>query len=321
MERSSRKVLLPTPAVGRHVRRLASEVGADLVVLDPAFPLGLIGPGLGLPYVVVVHGAEVSVPARLPVTAALVRRVLLGATHVVAAGQWVLDECNRVAGRQLPATVVPPGVDTGRFRPLAVAEREAARDAFGIPAGATAVVGLGRLVPRKGMDVLIAAASLLAPVRPGLVVAIAGSGRDEARLRRLVHHTGAPVRFLGTVPEADKPSLLGAADVVAVPCRKRWRGLEQEGFGIVFVEAAACGVPQVAGDSGGVAEAVEHGSTGLVVRHPGDPVAVAAALAKLLDDEPLRRRLGAAARDRAVARLDYDRLASSLGASLQMVRQ
>ena len=64
------------------------------------------------------------------------------------------------------------------------------------------------------------------------------------------------MRLLGRVPEPDLPALYGSADVYAMLCRNRWAGLEQEGFGIVFLEAAACGVPQVAGDSGGAAEAV-----------------------------------------------------------------
>jgi phosphatidylinositol alpha-1,6-mannosyltransferase len=99
-------------------------------------------------------------------------------------------------------------------------------------------------------------------------------------------------------------------------CRSRWAGLEQEGFGIVFLEAAACGVPQVAGDSGGAAEAVVDGETGEVVARSDDPVAAAAALARLLDDDARRRAQGAAARRRAEAAFSYDRLAADLSAAL-----
>jgi phosphatidylinositol alpha-1,6-mannosyltransferase len=101
-----------------------------------------------------------------------------------------------------------------------------------------------------------------------------------------------------------------------MPCRTRWGGLEQEGFGIVFLEAAACGVPAVTGASGGSAEAVAHGETGWVVDRPEDPVDVAAALARLLDDGDLRRRQGAAARARAVDRFSYDGLAATLDRAL-----
>jgi phosphatidylinositol alpha-1,6-mannosyltransferase len=99
-------------------------------------------------------------------------------------------------------------------------------------------------------------------------------------------------------------------------CRDRWAGLEQEGFGIVFLEAAACGVPQVAGDSGGAADAVVDGVTGAVVRRPGQVDAVAAALAELIDDPALRRRQGEAARRRAEIEFAYDRLAADLESAL-----
>ena len=119
--------------------------------------------------------------------------------------------------------------------------------------------------------------------------------------------------------DADLPALYGCADVFAMPCRNRWAGLEQEGFGIVFLEAAACGRPQVAGASGGAAEAVEEGVTGLVVGRPGDVGAVAAALGRLLAEPALRERMGAAARRRAEAEFSYDGLAGRLGGALASV--
>ena len=126
-------------------------------------------------------------------------------------------------------------------------------------------------MPRKGMDVLIEAADRLAPSYPDLVVAIAGDGRELAHLRRLAGQSPVTVRVLGRVSDEDRAALLGAADVFVMACRNRWLGLEQEGFGIVFLEAAAAGVPQVAGDSGGASEAVLDGVTGLVVARPGRP--------------------------------------------------
>ncbi|HEX2048988.1 MAG TPA: glycosyltransferase family 4 protein [Acidimicrobiales bacterium] len=310
------RALLPVPPLAREVRRVATEAGAALAVFDPALPVGLLGPRLGIPYGVVLHGAEVTVPGRLPVTRQLLRRVLRGAVSVVAAGGYPAAEATRVAGAPLPLQVVPPGVDVDRFRPLDPDEKHRARAAAGLPVDGRVVVGVSRLVPRKGFDVLIAAASLLAPLHPDLTVALVGAGRDRARLERLVASTGAPVRLLGFVADADMPGLLACADVFAMPCRSRWGGLEQEGFGIVFLEAAACGVPGVAGASGGSHEAVASGETGFVVRRPADPVAVAAALARLLDDPELCRAMGGAARRRAEERFSYDRLAADLAGHL-----
>jgi phosphatidylinositol alpha-1,6-mannosyltransferase len=313
VERTRQRVLLPTPGLVRRVDELAQRTGAGLVVLDPALPVGWIGPRLATPYGVVLHGAEVTVPGRLPSARPLLARVLRGSSEVIAAGGYPAAEAERAARRSLPTAIVPPGVDVDRFRPLSADERTAARARLGLPTEGRLVVSLSRLVPRKGMDVLIEAAARLAPDRPDLVVAIGGGGRDRRRLDRLVARSGAPVRLLGRVSDDDLTALFGAADVYAMLCRNRWAGLEQEGFGIVFLEAAACGVPQVAGDSGGAAEAVADGDTGLVVRRPGDAGAVAAALARLLDDAELRTTMGHAARRRAVSDFAYEVLAERLG--------
>ena len=310
------RALLPTPALAQEIRSLATRVGARLVVLDPALPVGLLGPRLDLPYSVVLHGAEVTVPARAPLARQLLAMVLRGATTVVAAGGYPAAEAFHVAGADLAVRVVPPGVDVDRFRPVSAEVKRRARSHLGLPSDGKLVVGMSRLVPRKGFDVLIAAAALLAPLRPDLMVAIAGTGRDRKRLERLIASTGAPVRLLGFVPDDAMPGLLGSADAFAMPCRSRWGGLEQEGFGIVFLEAAACGVAGVAGASGGSHEAVAHGETGFVVRRPQDPVAVAAALARLLDDDDLCRAMGEAARRRAEELFSYDRLAADLAGHL-----
>ena len=315
--RTAQKVLLPTSGLRRQVESLAREIGATQVVLDPALPVGLLGPRLrDVAYGVVVHGAEVTVPGRLPLARPLLGRVLRGAGLVVSAGGYPLAEATRAAGRALPSALVPPGVDTDRFVPLTPEERNAARTRLGLPVDGRLVVSVSRLVPRKGMDVLIEAAGLLAPTHPDLCVAIGGTGRDHPRLAKLIGRTGAPVRLLGRVDHDDLPALYGCGDVFAMLCRNRWAGLEQEGFGIVFLEAAAAGVAQVAGNSGGAAEAVVDGETGYVVRDPSDPAAVAERLAALLDDPDGRERMGRAGRERAVRDFSYDVLAGRLGAAL-----
>jgi len=316
IRRTREPVLLPHPWMVREIEAMAAEVGAELVVLDPAIPLGLVGPSLDLPYDVVLHGAEVTVPGRLPGTKQALGNVLRRARHVVSAGEYAAREAERAAGRSLPVTVVPPGVDVERFHPLDETARKAARGRFGLPEDSELLVSISRLVPRKGFDVAIRAAALLAPSRPDLLLAISGGGRDERRLQALATELHAPVRFLGRVRNDELPDLYACADVFTMACRTRWGGLEQEGFGIVFVEAAACGVPQVAGDSGGAAEAVDDGITGIVVRRPEDPRAVAAAFEELLDDPARRVEMGHASRRRAEALFSYDVLAERLGRSL-----
>ena len=308
--RSRESVLLPTSMVSRRVERLAEVHGAELVIWDPALPVGHAAHRVHRPYALVLHGAEVTVPGRLPGTRQLLRRVLRGASLVICAGRYSAAEAERAAGHPLPTVIVSPGVDIDRFRPLDASERSSVRRE--LPVDAPLVVSVRRLVPRKGMDTLVRAASRLSKRIPDAVVAIAGSGRDRARLEGLVATIGAPVRLLGRVPDELLPGLYGAGDVFSMSCRSRWAGLEQEGFGIVFVEAAAAGVPAVAGDSGGSAEAVADGETGLVVRRSGDSLRVAEALGDLIDDESRRLEMGRRARARAEAEFSYDVLAARL---------
>jgi phosphatidylinositol alpha-1,6-mannosyltransferase len=318
IERTREPVLLPHPFMVKRINDMAKDFGADFIVLDPALPLGLVGPSLSLPYMVVLHGAEVTVPGRLPGSKQVLGRVLRQAQHVIAAGGYPASEGRHAAGRDVPTTIVPPGVDTSRFVPLSTQQRIDARAKFGLSEDAEIVLGISRLVPRKGFDTLIRAIAQLAPHRPRLQLVIASTGRDEDRLKKIAHETKAPVTFLGRVPHDDLPALYGCADVFSMMCRNRWGGLEQEGFGIVFVEAAACGVPQVAGQSGGAAEAVLDGVTGYVVENPTDVAGLAARIANILDDDELRRSMAIASRERAVSEFDYDVLATRLGEVLQV---
>ncbi|HEV3134636.1 MAG TPA: glycosyltransferase family 4 protein [Acidimicrobiia bacterium] len=306
IERVRQRVLLPAPGLARRVDAIARERGADVIFLDPVLPLGMIGRRLrAAPHVLIAHGAEVNVPGRLPGGRMLAGRVLRAASGLVAAGEYPARAAARAAGTELPTLVVPPGVDPQRFRPLNGDERAAARQRFGLAADRPLVLGLSRLVPRKGFDVLIDA---VAGMDPGVQLAIGGAGRDAGRLARRAAERGITGRcaFLGRVPDADLAGVYGCADVFAMVCRERWGGLEAEGYGIVFVEAAACAVPSVAGRSGGSQEAVVDGETGFVV-DPYDAGGVRAALDRLLGDDALRERLGAAARRRAVEELTYDR--------------
>ena len=195
--------------------------------------------------------------------------------------------------RRCAGVVIPPGVDGERFHPVDAddARRDPRAGSVSIP-DRPLVLGVSRLVPRKGFDVVIDA---VARTRRTCSSRSAGAGRDRARLERRARGD-ADVHFLGRVPDADLPALYACADVFAMCCRDRWRGLEAEGFGIVFLEAAACGVPAVAGRSGGSHEAVADGETGYVVA-PRDVGAVRAAIAPAASTTPTLR--GADGRGRA----------------------
>lgn len=309
IERVRSRVLWPTRSLTLRIDALAREVRADVIFLDPMFPLGLVGPHLtAAPYVVVAHGGEITGYARTIGTRGLARRIMRGASAVVAAGTYPAEAAEYAAGRALAGVVIPPGVDHERFRPFDDDARAETRRRFGLDPARPLVLGVSRLVPRKGFDVVIDAVAGLEGPGTGVQLAIAGAGRDRRRLERRAQ---GRVDFLGCVPDADLPGLYACADVFAMCCRDRWQGREAEGFGIVFLEAAACGVPAVAGASGGSHEAVADGETGFVVA-PRDVGAVRDAIARLVGDSELRDRMGEAARRRAVEAFDNDRLVAQL---------
>ena len=318
IRRTREPVLLPHPLMVRKINKMAKQVGAELVVLDPALPLGLIGPNLNLPYAVVLHGAEIVVPGRLPVVSRLLSRVLNNAELIIASGSYPAAEASRVCRSSKRIDVITPGVDIQRFKVLSSEQRIEARKQFGVAEDAELIVGISRLVPRKGFDVLIRAVARLAIEFPKLRLIVGGDGRDRARLERIARELMSPTTFLGRVSDDDLPKLYGCADINAMLCRSRWMGLEQEGFGIVFAEAAACGVPQIAGRSGGASDAVDHDITGLIVEHPTRVDDVVSSLRRLLVDKSQLLKMGQASRLRAENLFDYDKLALKLGQVLSV---
>ncbi|MHB1209193.1 MAG: glycosyltransferase family 4 protein [Acidimicrobiales bacterium] len=314
----ARTLFAPTPRALSAIEAAIERHQPELVLLDPAWPLGLLGPRLSRPYGVVLHGAEVAIPGRLPFVASSFRYILRNASVALCAGSYPEAEARRVAAEHMPPVIqIPPGVDTSKFRPLDASRRAEVRASLGLPAEGLLVSSYSRLVPRKGMDTLLRASVHLRSTFPDLHIAIGGAGRDRARLERIASKLGAPVTFLGRVPEESLSEWLGASDLMVMDCRSRWLGLEQEGFGIVFVEAAASGVAQVAGRSGGSHEAVLDGVTGEVVANSRSARALAAAMKALLINPDRRREYALNARALAVSCFEWDILAATLASELR----
>lgn len=314
---AARTLFLPTWGAYRAIEAAIERHEPDLVLFDPAWPLGLLGPWLSRPYGVILHGAEVAIPGRLPLVASSLRRVLRHAEVAVCAGPYPESEARRNAAEAMcPVIQVPPGVDTERFRPLDADEHHAARERMGFSDDDVLVASFSRLVPRKGMDTLIRASARLLRREPRLRVVIGGEGRDRPRLERLAARLGAPVTFLGRTDDAWHPRWIGACDLMVMDCRSRWFGLEQEGFGIVFLEAAACGLAQVAGRSGGSHDAVRDGVTGVVVENSRSARHLAEAIAGLLDDDERRAAYGQRARAAALSSFSWDHLVAALSRGL-----
>jgi phosphatidyl-myo-inositol dimannoside synthase len=291
-------LVVPSGRARRAIERAAEAHSTRRILFGTPWPLALQGPSLaerGYGYAVIVHGAEVMVPAGVP----LLRQRLLGSLQRAQALFCVSRFTRGRLETLLPSEGRPslhlllPRVDTTRFQPQDPFE---ARARLGLGLEGQTVVFFGRLVRRKGVHRLIGAYDELASrVRGRPTLVVAGTGPEEPGLRRLARAARARVRFLGAVRDADAPWVYAAADVFALPVADRWAGRESEGLGVALLEAAACGVACVTGRSGGTPEAVVDGTTGFVVnaRRQADLVH---ALASLLQDAELARRMGAAGR-------------------------
>ena len=147
---------------------------------------------------------------------------------------------------------------------------------------------------------------------PELLLLIGGTGRDARRLEGWSKALGSNVKFLGEISEEALPDLYRAADIFCMPCRSRWAGLEQEGFGIVFLEAAASGIPQIAGKSGGSADAVVDNETGFIIDDPRNPRQLAQSIQVLLENPVEIERMASNSRMRAKSNFSYEQLSKTL---------
>lgn len=281
----------------RAVVDAATSHEVDAVHFLNALPLGRMArhvrSATGKPVTVFAHGSEVLTRARFPVLRRSLRRVLTTADLVFAVSRFTQDAVSRITKDQARAAVLHPGVDVERFSLAVSGARVREKHRLG---GRFTVLFVSRLVKRKGAEILIRALPRI-PKTHALVV---GTGPEVSSLRRVAEDVDVAgrVQFVGRVSDEELPEYYAAADVFCMPCTDRYGGLDTEGFGIVYIEAAACGIPSVAGACGGSVEAVEDGETGIVLADP-TPAAVAEALARLGRSGSLRARMGAAGRERA----------------------
>jgi phosphatidylinositol alpha-1,6-mannosyltransferase len=279
----------------------ATKHGVDAVHFLAALPLGRLGPKIrrdaSVPYTVIAHGTgEILLPARVPLVRRALRKVLTDADVVFPVSEFTRAAVDRFTRGRAKTSILNPSVDTERFS-LEVSG-SAVRDELGL-GGRFVVLFLSRLVKRKGADILLRA---VAATRNTSVV-IGGDGPERASLQRLAKELEISdrVTFVGLIPDDRMPEYYAAADVFCMPCTNRYGGLDTEGFGVVYIEAAATGIPSIAGNCGGSIEAVEDGVTGIVLDDP-TPRTVAIALVELRKDRGLAARFGGAGRARTERR-------------------
>jgi phosphatidylinositol alpha-1,6-mannosyltransferase len=309
--------LWPLPFVRRRLHEAVGSFGAEVVLFGAVYPLALLGPSLaeiGTPYLAAAHGFEYWLSIA-PGTHALVRRATSRAARVpVMCSAFIARVVRTAVPDDVPVSVMYPGADLEAFRPDL--PYEDLTELHGV-ADRPLIVCVSRLVARKGQDVLIRAMTQIRRDVPDASLLIVGEGPDRDRLARLA--ADAPdgsVAFAGQVSEGDLPRYYRAGNVFAMPCRSRLGGLEVEGWGNVFLEAAACARPVVVGDSGGARESLVPGETGLLV-NGSDVAEVADAVGSLLADPQRADAMGRAGRERVERAFGWSRAAEQLAGWLR----
>jgi phosphatidylinositol alpha-1,6-mannosyltransferase len=288
-------VLLPTPKVIRRAVEVARGRGCDRVWFGAAAPLGLMAPALrqaGVQRTIATtHGHEVWWAA-LPLSRLLLHRIGEVNDVVTYLGDFCRRRIAAVLSPQARERMVrlTPGVDDEMFQPGA--GRAEIRRRYGL-GDRPVVVCVSRIVARKGQDVLIRALPSVRRRVPDAALLLVGDGPHRSQVERLVHRLGldGDVVLTGRIPWDSTPAFYAAGDVFCMPTRTRRGGLEPEALGICYLEAAAAGLPVVAGDSGGAPDAVLHGENGYVV-DGRDVEAVADRCAVLLSDRSRARSFG-----------------------------
>ena len=286
--RDKAKILLPTPGVAYCVSALVRERKITTVFFGAAAPLGLLSKGLrraGVKEIVALtHGHEVWWSKVFPFTLAM-KSISRQVNTLTYLGEFTRNAISKSVTKVAAQSMVKiaPGIDTDHFSPQDAREL---RNELGL-SEKKVIVSVGRLVHRKGQDVLIEAMPAIIKDVPYAHLLMIGEGPYRGYLENRVKALGIheSVTFIGRIHYVDLPRYLCVGDLFVMPSRSRMAGLEVEGLGIVYLEASACGLPVIAGDSGGAPDAVLEGQTGLVVDGTQKTEVASAVVELLLDPE------------------------------------
>lgn len=309
----------------RRAASLARQYHARFVhcgnIKPAGYPARWVYERVRVPYSLFLYGADLLSEQHKIRQSKLKRRIARhifgGASVLLPISNWTRDLALTLLselgldGSARRIRVVPPGTDPERFRPGIDSAPLRAR--LGLPPDRSRwLITVARLQRHKGIDTVIQALPAILANAPDVQYAVAGSGPDRERLEKLALLLGVrdSVRFLGAVDDQDLPALYNLGSVY-VGASRRAGALGVEGFGIALVEAAACGLPVVAGNSGGIPDAVREGETGLVVP-PEEPAAFAGAISRLLADPAVARRMGQNGRHAAETFFNWDRVVRDL---------
>lgn len=292
--RDKAKILLPTPGVAYCVNALVRERKITTTFFGAAAPLGLLARGLrraGVKEIIALtHGHEVWWSKVWPFTVAM-KSISRQVNHLTYLGEFTRNAIAKSVTNDAAQKMVKiaPGIDTDHFSPK---DARDLRDELGLT-DKKVIVSVGRLVHRKGQDVLIEAMPAILNQIPEAHILMIGEGPYRGYLENHAKVLGIKekITFIGRIQYEELPRFICVGDLFVMPSRSRLAGLEVEGLGIVYLEASACGLPVIAGNSGGAPDAVLVGETGLVVDGT-QKRDVAAAVVELLSDPNRSRAMG-----------------------------
>lgn len=295
--RDRAKILLPTPRVNHRAVKILKQYQIKTVWFGAAAPLALMAKQLrtsGATNIVALsHGHEIWW-AKIPVLKQLLRKIIKDVDHLGYLGQFTKSEIVKASNQIDKFVQIAPGIDTDHFMPKSaradLIKKYRLEDR-------RVIVSVGRLVHRKGQDKLIESLPKILQSFPDAVLLLVGEGPIKQMLKNTAKQLGVTnqVIFAGRVQHIDLPDYICLGEVFAMPVRSRFAGLEVEGLGIVYLEASACGLPVIVGNSGGATDAVIDGVTGLLV-NGSDTDQIADAVCKLLTDQSRAKAMGLAGR-------------------------
>lgn len=275
--------------------RVYGQTHSELLVAAQVLPVGTIAYMLhklfGVPYVVQVYGMDLALAQQNPRKARLAKKILQSAQAIITnsvATARLLEPFDISNDR---VEIVYPVPESPQFNAEAVEKLRVQNQLQ----GKRVVLTVGRLVERKGQDMTLQALASLSSTVQDLVYVLVGDGPYRPELERRASQLGVNALFLGEVEDKERDAWLRLCDLFVMPSRALPGDVE--GFGMVYLEAGACGKPVIAGNSGGVGEAVLHGETGLLV-DPNSVSEIASAISQVLHDPELAKRIGMQAQKR-----------------------
>ena len=296
--RDRAKMLLPTPRITRKAVKILKQQQIKNVWFGAAAPLALMAEKLrsagASNIVALTHGHEVWW-AKIPILKSLLKKIIKDVDHLGYLGDFTKGEIAKISNQPQKFLQIAPGIDTEHFAPKSA--RGDLIEKYRLD-GRRVIVSVGRLVHRKGQDELVKAMPKILEQFPDAILLFVGEGPIKQMLFNSAKQLGVlpKVVFAGRVSHHDLPDYICLGEIFAMPVRSRFSGLEVEGLGIVYLEASACGLPVIVGNSGGAVDAVLDKKTGLLVDGTKSDQ-IAQSICELLANPERAKQMGQAGRD------------------------